>query len=122
MVTGPSGAGKGTLLERLLADRPELELAVSATTRERRPGERDGREYWFVSDAEFDRRLERGDFLEWVEFPWGQRSATLHSEIARIMVADAFLIFLRGPEGGFDLVYIVDLGQTFSPRHDVRLQ
>lgn len=45
----------------------------------------------------------------------------VHSEIARIMVADAFLIFLRGPEGGFDLVYIVDLGQTFSPRHDVRL-
>ena len=84
MVTGPSGAGKGTLLERLLADRPELELAVSATTRERRSGERDGREYWFVSDEEFDRSLERGDFLEWVEFPWGQRSATLHSEIDRI--------------------------------------
>jgi len=45
----------------------------------------------------------------------------IHSEIARIMVADAFLIFLRGPEGGFDLVYIVDLGQTFSPSHDVHL-
>ncbi|HEX5164406.1 MAG TPA: GAF domain-containing sensor histidine kinase, partial [Thermomicrobiales bacterium] len=45
----------------------------------------------------------------------------IHAEIARIMVADAFLIFLRGPEGGFDLVYIVDLGQTFSPRHDVPL-
>jgi guanylate kinase len=84
VVTGPSGAGKGTLLERLLADRPELELAVSATTRERRPGERDGRDYWFISDDEFDRRRERGEFLEWVEFPWGQRSATLHSEIERI--------------------------------------
>lgn len=84
MVTGPSGAGKGTLLDRLLGDRPELELAVSATTRERRPGERDGRDYWFISDEEFDRRRERGDFLEWVEFPWGQRSATLHSEIERI--------------------------------------
>ncbi len=84
MVTGPSGAGKGTLLDRLLADRPELELAVSATTRERRPGERDGRDYWFISDDEFDRRLANGDFLEWVEFPWGQRSATLHSEIERI--------------------------------------
>lgn len=43
----------------------------------------------------------------------------IHAEIARIMVADAFLIFLRGPEGGFDLVYIVDLGQTYSPRHNV---
>ena len=84
MVTGPSGAGKGTLLERLLVTRPELELAVSATTRERRPGELDGRDYWFISDEEFDRRRERGDFLEWVEFPWGQRSGTLHSEIERI--------------------------------------
>ena len=45
----------------------------------------------------------------------------VHSEIARIMVADAFLIFLRGSEGGFDLVYIIDRGQTFAPRHDVRL-
>jgi guanylate kinase len=72
------------LIERLLARRPELELAVSATTRERRPGEQDGREYWFVSDEEFDRRLTAGEFLEWVDFPWGQRSATLHSEIERI--------------------------------------
>lgn len=45
----------------------------------------------------------------------------IHAEIARIMVADAFLIFLRGAEGGFDLVYIVDLGQVFSPRHNVKL-
>ena len=69
MVTGPSGAGKGTLLERLLVTRPELELALSATTRERRPGEPDGRDYWFISDEEFDRRRERGDFLELVELP-----------------------------------------------------
>ena len=84
VVTGPSGAGKGTLIKRLLARVPTLELAVSATTRDRRPGEEDGREYWFVSDDEFDRRLAAGELLEWVEFPWGQRSATLHSEIARI--------------------------------------
>ena len=63
---------------------PELELAVSATTRERRPGEDDGREYWFISDEEFDERLESEEFLERVEFPWGQRSGTLRSEIDRI--------------------------------------
>ena len=68
----------------MLARIPELELAVSATTRERRPGEEDGREYWFISDAEFDRRRDEGELLEWVVFPWGQRSATLHSEIDRI--------------------------------------
>ena len=56
VVTGTSGAGKGTL-ERILLERiPELELAVSATTRERRPNEVDGRHYWFLSDEEFDRK------------------------------------------------------------------
>jgi guanylate kinase len=66
---------------------PELELAVSATTRERRPGEENGREYWFLSEAQFDEKIERGDFLEWVELEWGPRSGTLHSEIERIQAA-----------------------------------
>ena len=66
---------------------PELELAVSATTRDRRPGEEDGRDYWFLTDEEFDRRLEHGEFLEYVTFPWGQRSGTLLSEIGRIASA-----------------------------------
>jgi guanylate kinase len=63
---------------------PELELAVSATTRDRREGEQDGREYYFIDHAEFRRRLEAGEFLEHVDFEWGQRSGTLWSEIARI--------------------------------------
>jgi guanylate kinase len=84
VVTGTSGAGKGTLERALLTLMPELELAVSATTRERREGEQDGREYWFISDEEFDDKLGSGEFLEYVEFPWGQRSGTLRSEIARI--------------------------------------
>jgi guanylate kinase len=84
VVTGTSGAGKGTLEKALLARMPELELAVSATTRDRRRGERDGREYWFISDEEFEEKLGTGEFLEHVVFPWGQRSGTLRSEIARI--------------------------------------
>jgi guanylate kinase len=63
---------------------PELALAVSATTREKRPGEQNGREYWFLSEAEFDEKIDRGDLLEWVELKWGPRSGTLHSEIERI--------------------------------------
>jgi guanylate kinase len=63
---------------------PELELAISATTRPRRPNEVDGRDYWFIGDDEFDDRLAEGDFLEYVQFPWGQRSGTLRSEIQRI--------------------------------------
>jgi guanylate kinase len=87
VVTGTSGAGKGTI-ERILLERmPELELAVSATTRERRPSEIDGRHYWFITQDEFDRRLEAGEFLEYVTFPWGQRSGTLRSEIERIRAA-----------------------------------
>jgi guanylate kinase len=66
---------------------PELELAVSATTREKRAEERDGREYWFLSEGEFDEKIDRGDFLEWVELEWGPRSGTLHSEIERIQQA-----------------------------------
>lgn len=87
MVTGPSGAGKGTLEAALLERIPELELAVSATTRERRNAEQDGREYWFISDEEFDRRVQAGKFLEWVPYVSGQRYGTLQSEIARIQEA-----------------------------------
>jgi guanylate kinase len=63
---------------------PELELAVSATTRERRPNERDGREYHFVSEAEFERLVQEGAFLEHVKHQWGPRHGTLRSEIDRI--------------------------------------
>src|SRR6184192_4023323 len=63
---------------------PELELAVSATTRDQRPGEENGREYWFVSPAIFEQRVEDEEFLEYVDLPWGARSGTLRSEIDRI--------------------------------------
>jgi guanylate kinase len=84
VITGQSGAGKGTLIERLLRSFPQLQLAVSATTRARRPGEIDGVHYYFISDEEFDRRLKAGEFVEHHVFPWGQRSGTLVSEIQRI--------------------------------------
>jgi guanylate kinase len=87
VITGTSGAGKGTLVKELLQRVPQLRLAISATTRERRPGEQDGREYWFLSREEFEDRLERGEFLEQIEFPWGQRSGTLWSELDRIVAA-----------------------------------
>jgi guanylate kinase len=87
VVTGTSGAGKGTI-ERILLERiPKLELAVSATTRERRPTEVDGKHYWFITDEEFDLKLEEKGFLEYITFPWGQRSGTLRSEIDRIQAA-----------------------------------
>ena len=84
VVTGTSGAGKGTL-EKILLDRmPEVELAVSATTRDQRPGEVNGREYWFITPEKFERLVEEDEFLEYVDLPWGARSGTLRSEINRI--------------------------------------
>jgi guanylate kinase len=82
-VTGPSGAGKGTLIKRLVERQPELEVAISATTRQQRPGEVDGREYWFLTEEEFDRRVEAGGFLEYVHYVGG-RYGTLASELDRI--------------------------------------
>jgi guanylate kinase len=86
VITGTSGEGKSTLARRLVERVPELELAVSATTRGRRPEEEDGRDYWFIAPEEFDGRLAAGDFLEHVELPWGDgyRSGTLWSELDRI--------------------------------------
>ena len=86
VITGTSGEGKSTLAKLLAQRVPGLELAVSATTRPCRPGEEDGRDYWFISEDEFDRRLAAGGFLEWVELPWGEgyRSGTLWSELDRI--------------------------------------
>jgi guanylate kinase len=83
VITGPSGAGKGTLIKRLLERVPELEVAISATTRPQRPGEQDGREYWFLSEDEFVQRVDAGAFLEHVRFV-GARYGTLASEIDRI--------------------------------------
>jgi guanylate kinase len=85
VVTGPSGAGKGTLIRSLAGRRSDLEVAVSATTRPRRPGEEDGREYYFLSEEEFDRRAGAGEFLEYVVYVSGQRYGTLHSEVDRIL-------------------------------------
>ena len=99
VVTGTSGAGKGTLERILLARLPELELVVSATTRGQRPGERHGHEYYFLSDEEFDALLERGEFLEYVTFPWGQRAGTLRSEIDRIRRAGRAPLLDLEPEG-----------------------
>ena len=83
MVTGPSGAGKGTLIQLVLPRFPELAVAVSATTRAQRPGEQNGIHYWFLSREEFDRRVEAGEFLEYVDYV-GNRYGTLRSEIDRL--------------------------------------
>ncbi len=68
VISGSSGVGKGTLLKRLLEKNPQLEVSISATTRNPRPGEIDGVNYFFVTKEEFLKEVENGDFLEWAEF------------------------------------------------------
>jgi len=82
VITGPSGVGKGTLIEKLLERMPALELAVSATTRAPRQGERDGSHYHFLSEEDFLRRVGEGDFLEHAEYS-GRRYGTLRSELRK---------------------------------------
>jgi guanylate kinase len=82
VITGPSGVGKGTLIRALLERVPELELSVSATTRPPRPGEQDGIDYHFLTDTEFDERVQRGDFVEHARYS-GRRYGTLRSELDR---------------------------------------
>ena len=82
VITGPSGVGKGTLISKLLERVPDLELSVSATTREPREGEVEGRDYHFLSREEFDRRVEAEDFLEFATYS-GNRYGTLRSEVRR---------------------------------------
>jgi guanylate kinase len=82
VITGPSGVGKGTLIRGLLERIPGLELSVSATTRPPRPGERDGVDYHFLSDREFEDRVRRGDFVEHANYA-RHRYGTLRSELER---------------------------------------
>jgi guanylate kinase len=80
VITGPSGVGKGTLISALLERMPELRLSVSATTRPPRAGEREGVDYYFLDQQEFDARVRAGDFLEHVDYA-GFSYGTLRSEL-----------------------------------------
>lgn len=80
VLSAPSGGGKTTLCEQLLAVRPEMTRAVTCTTRTPRAGERDGIHYHFLDAATFSRRVEAGEFLEWANV-YGNKYGTLKSEV-----------------------------------------
>lgn len=80
IVSGPSGAGKGTLVKRICTMMPSVWVSVSATTRRPRPGEVEGVSYFFLSPEEFQARVDDGDFLEWAEVH-GNRYGTLRSTV-----------------------------------------
>jgi guanylate kinase len=80
VITGPSGVGKGTLIRGLMECLPELRLSVSATTRQPRPGEEHGVDYYFLTPEEFERHMRDGDFVEHAQYA-GRKYGTLHSEL-----------------------------------------
>ena len=117
VIAGPSGAGKGTLVRQVLRGAPDIHYSVSATTRSPRQGEVDGKDYHFLGEEEFERLLERGEFLE-LEEVYGKRYGTLTREVekakssgkdvlievdvkgalnVRSKVEDAVLIFIMPP-------------------------
>jgi guanylate kinase len=121
VISGPSGVGKSTVVRHVLEEcGPGIKLSVSATTRPPRPGERDGVDYYFLSDAEFQRRREAGEFLECIEvFGRGHWYGTLWAEVRSSLsqgkwvileidvdgagevmnqFPDAITIFIRGTE------------------------
>ncbi len=93
ILSGPSGAGKGTLRTRLFKKLDGLKFSVSCTTRGPRCGERDGVDYHFISDEEFRSRVEAGDFLEWA-FVHGHYYGTLKSDVEKVL-EEGFDIFLE---------------------------
>ena len=102
VISGPSGAGKGTLIARLLEQSDRFVVATSATTRRRRPGEEHGREYFFLDDAEFQDLVDRNEFLEHVSYAGG-RYGTLRSEVDRLLASGRDVILELEVDGAFNV-------------------
>ena len=102
VISGPSGAGKGTLVARVRDRIPNLGLTVSATTRKPRAGEVDGESYHFLSDEEFTRRVDAGEFLEWAQVH-DHRYGTLASEVDRNLAAGRSLILEIDVQGALSV-------------------
>ena len=90
IITAPSGAGKTSIAKFLLNEFPEVRFSVSATTRKSRKGEEHGKDYFFISREDFDKKIEQQEFLEWEEFYGETRYGTLRSEVDKLMESGYF--------------------------------
>lgn len=101
--SAPSGSGKTTIVKRLLSVFPQFEFSISATSRKPRGTERDGVDYFFLTQEEFARRVEAGDFVEWEEVYGGTCYGTLRSEMERIWAKGNVIVFDVDVMGGINL-------------------
>ncbi len=101
--SAPSGSGKSTIVGRLLADYPNLEFSISATSRAPRGNETDGREYYFFTREEFENKIRNGEFVEYEEVYEGSYYGTLKSEVERIWAKGHAIIFDIDVKGGVNL-------------------
>ncbi|MBN2288990.1 MAG: guanylate kinase [Candidatus Glassbacteria bacterium] len=91
VITAPSGAGKTTVIKRLLETNTGLSYSISATTRERRAEEEDGRDYYFLSEGEFRKKIDAGEFAEWAEVH-GSFYGTLRSQVEQKLTGGSHLL------------------------------
>lgn len=92
IVAGPAGSGKTTLAERIVAEVPNVEKVVTATTRPARPGEADGKDYHFFTEEQFDAGIARGEFLEWARVHGRHRYGTLRRSVQEKLAAGINLV------------------------------
>lgn len=98
--SAPSGSGKTTIVRRVLPMLPRLAFSVSATSRQMRPGEQDGRDYYFLTADDFRKAVAAGEFLEYEEVYAGQFYGTLKSELSRIWARNQDVVFDVDVKGG----------------------
>lgn len=101
--SAPSGAGKTTIVRHLINQVNSLSFSISATTRSKRPGEEDGKDYYFLSVAEFQRRISENEFVEYEEVYKDLMYGTLKAEVDRIWKAEKHVIFDVDVVGGVNL-------------------
>lgn len=103
VVSAPSGSGKTTLVRHLLATVPDISFSVSATSRTRREGEIDGKDYFFLTTEEFRIKVDKGDFIEWEEVYPGVYYGTLKSEVQRLTEKGKHVVFDVDVIGGLNI-------------------
>lgn len=101
--SAPSGSGKTTVVKHLLSVFPQLNFSISATTRAPRAGETHGKEYYFISQEEFEKKIANGEFLEYEEVYAGLYYGTLHSEVERIWEQGKTVVFDVDVKGGLNI-------------------